>query len=188
MPATPSVAPFLGQIVDLAVDLRRGLCCLVVCDKGWTLPLYANLKERLKAANVRCGYLDGRPTPDAPADTGAMLAAVAQMRWAARAADADGVVFALPHLDVMTCAEGGWNTISREAIPLLYENPASVWLGFQDPSLPLLPVVEKLFAKRYTIAEKFRSLETAVPSPPAEEPTAPDLPVEPPAEPEHRSE
>jgi hypothetical protein len=170
MPAPPSVAPFTGQIADLAVDLRRGVCCLVVCDKGWTLSLYVELKDRLRAANVRCGYLDGRPTDGAAADTGTMLAAVAQMRWAVRAPEMDGVVFALPHLDVMTAIDGGWNNISREVIPLLYENPASVWLGFQDPSLPLLPVVEKLFSKRHVIAERYRSAETVPPRPPESEP------------------
>jgi hypothetical protein len=170
MPPPPSVAPFVGQIADLAADLRRGSSCLVVCDKGWTLPVYVNLKERLRAMGLRCGYLDGRPTGDTPAETGTMLAAVAQMRWAVRTAEMDGVVFALPHLDVMTAIEGGWNNISREAIPLLYENPTSIWLGFQDPTLPLLPIIEKLFGKRYVIEERYRDLETVAPSPPPEGP------------------
>jgi hypothetical protein len=173
MSAPPSVAPLLGQLADLAADLRRGSRCLVVCDKGWTLPIYTELRERLRAAGVRCGYLDGRPTEGAPADSGTMLAAVAQMRWAARAAEADGVVFALPHLDVMTAAAGGWNTISREAVPLQYENPASLWLGFQDPSLPLLPVVEKVFDRRYTIGRRYRTLE---PVPPASADPHPAVP------------
>jgi hypothetical protein len=120
---------------------------------------------------------------------GTMLAAVAQMRWAARATDMDGVVFALPHLDVMTSIDGGWNNISREAIPLLYENPASIWVGFQDPSLPLLPIVEKLFNKRYVIEERYRNLETAPPSPPVAVVAAPPPPaIEEAPEPEPKME
>lgn len=161
MPAPPSVLPLAGQIADLAADLRRGACCLVVCDKGWTLPLYADLRARLKAADVRCGYLDGRPTEAAPADLNTMLAAVAQMRWAVRTPEVEGVIFAIPYLDIMASAAGGWNNISRETVPLLYENPASVWLGFQDPSLPLLPIVEKVFTRRHVIEQPYRTLGTA---------------------------
>ena len=133
------------------------------------VPEPPGLKDRLRAANVKCGYLDGRPTENAPADLNTMLAAVAQMRWAARATDADGVVFAIPYLDIMTAIDGGWNNISREAVPLLYENPASVWLGFQDPSLPLLPIAEKVFGKRHVIDVPYRT-SVMVPPPVNAEP------------------
>ncbi|MDY3559314.1 hypothetical protein R5W23_000305 [Gemmata sp. JC673] len=137
---------------------------MVVADKGWTLPLYIGLKQRLQAANTRIGYLDGRiKDKDAiGAEGGVMLAALAQMRWAARAPEAEDVVFALPHLDIMTAVEGGWTSVSREVIPLLYENVRSVWLGFQDPSVTLPALVEKVFTKRYVIEVPFRTLETAV--------------------------
>lgn len=163
MSTPPSVAPFANVLADLATDLRRGSCCLVVCDKGWTLPLYVGLKERLHAADVRCGYLDGKVKEAGNGEGGVMLAAVAQMRWAVRAAEADGVVFAVPHLDVMTAVEGGWTSVSREVIPLLYENAATVWLGFQDPSLQLPPLVEKVFTRRYVIEAPYRTLETVWP-------------------------
>lgn len=185
MPAPPSVAPFAEQLADLAQDLRRGLCCLVECDKGWTLPLFAALKERLKAVNVRCGYLDGRPTETAPSDLNTMLAAVAQMRWASRATDMDGVVFAIPYLDIMASVEGGWNNISREVVPLLYENAASVWLGFRDPTLALLPLVEKVFTRRYVLDVPYRTLETVPPPPPR---PLPEVPIAPPAPAEAASE
>ena len=66
----------------------------------------------------------------------------------------------------MTTTEGGWTTISREVVPLLYENAANVWLGFKDPSLELPPVVEKVFARRYVIEQPYRTMETVPPPPP----------------------
>lgn len=179
MPAPPSLAPFAGLLADLATDLRRSECCLVVCDKGWTLPLYAALKERLRAMEVRCGYLDGRATDGSAGDGGTMLATVAMMRYVVRA-ETEGVIYALPHLDVMTTTQGGWTPISREVVPLLYENPLTVWLGFQDPSLPLPDVVSKVFTRRYVIAEPYRELKPASEFPAI--PTAPlPLVVAPPA-------
>ncbi len=176
MPHPPSVAPLAGLLADLTTDIRRGVSCLVVCDKGWTLPVYANLRERLKVTDVKCGYLDGRPTEDAPNDAGIMVATIAQIRWAVRS-EMEGVVFALPHLDVMTTSDGGWTNISREVIPLLYENTSVRWLGFRDPSIALLPVVEKLFSKVYVIEQPYRATEVApaqtVPVPEAEPAVAP---------------
>lgn len=163
MAVPPDVAPFAGMLADLTRDLRRGSCCLVVCDKGWTLPLFIDLKQRLQPTNVKIGYLDGRVKDKDPgAEGGVMLAAVAQMRWAARAPEAEGVVFALPHLDIMTAVEGGWTSISREVIPLLYENAGSIWLGFQDPSVTLPALVEKVFTRRYVLTTPFRTLETVL--------------------------
>lgn len=178
MPAPPSLAPFAGLLADLATDLRRSECCLVVCDKGWTLPLYAALKERLRAMEVKCGYLDGRASDGSAGDGGTMPTAVAMMRYAARAETEGAVVYALPHLDVMTTTDGGWTPISREVVALLYENPLTVWLGFQDPSLPLPDVVTKVFTRRYVIAEPYRELKPASEFPAI--PTAPLPPVVPP--------
>lgn len=186
MPTPPSVAPLAGALADIATDLRRGSCCLVVCDKGWTLPIYTDLRDRLRAANMRCGYLDGRPTETAHADLHAMTVAVAKIRWAARAEEMAGVVFAIPYLDIMASIDGGWNTISRDVVPLLYENPTTIWLGFQDPTLPLLPIVEKVFGKRHVIDVPYRASEPAPPPaapepPPVESAKEPEAP--PPEEP-----
>lgn len=184
MSAPPSVAPFAGLLADLAADLTRGASCLVVCDKGWTLPVFRDLRQRLKAKGIRCEYLDGRPDPssDSPADVGVMLTTITQIRKAVRG-DAEGAIFALPHLDVMATTDGGWTNISREVVPLLYENAAAQWLGFCDPSLPLLPVVEKLFGKRYVLGAPYRTVEgatapraTTTPPPPAPQP-APQEPA-----------
>ena len=185
MPAPPSLAPFTGLLADLAADLRRAECCLVVCDKGWTLPLYAALKERLRAVNVKSGYLDGRSPDGTTGEAGVMLATVGMMRYVVRA-ETEGVVYALPHLDVMTTTEGGWTTISREVVPLLYENPLTVWLGFQDPSLPLPDVVTKVFTRRYVIDEPYRELKPASEFAPV--PQAPLPPVIPPPPSEQKAE
>src|SRR5438874_2148459 len=40
---------------------------------------------------------------------------------------------------------------AREVIPLLYENPELVWLGFKDPSFPLPRVIENLFPHRVSL-------------------------------------
>lgn len=114
-------------------------------------------RARLQAFDVRCEYIDGRPAAadNRPADVGVMLTAITQLRQAVRGS-LENVVVALPHLDVMATTDGGWTTISRELVPLLYEAPQVVLLGFRDPSLPLLKVVDKLFPRRYEVAEPYR--------------------------------
>lgn len=156
MPPLPSVAPFASLLADVAADLRRGACCLLTADKGWTHFLFHDLRDRLRAAGLRCEPIDGRPNPDDPRpdEVGVMLTAITQLRRAVRGPVED-VVIVLPHLDVMATADGGWTNISREVVPLLFEAPGAVLLGFRDPTLPLLPVVDKLFARRYTVAEPF---------------------------------
>jgi hypothetical protein len=158
----PSVAPFADLLADVASDLRRGTNCLVTADKGWTHLLFRDLRDRLRAADLRCEYADGRPEPGEarPDDSGVMLAAIGQLRRAVRG-PADGVVVVLPHLDVMAAADGGWTSISREVVPLLYEEPAAVLLGFRDPTLALIPVVEKLFPKRYAVGAPFPGPDAA---------------------------
>ena len=151
------VAPFADLLADVAADLRRGACCLITADKGWTHLLFHDLRERLRAFNVHCEYIDGRPVPGEgrPEDVGIMLTAITQLRRAIRKAAGEAIV-AIPHLDVMATSDGGWTNISREVVPLLYEESGIVLLGFRDPTLPLLPVVEKLFPRRYTVEQPFR--------------------------------
>src|SRR5262249_38209989 len=141
--------------------------------------------------NIRCEYLDGRPTigSDSPADVGVMLTAITQIRKAVRG-EVEGVIFALPHLDVMTTSDGGWTNISREVVPLLYENPVAQWLGFRDPSLPLLPVVEKIFGKCYVLDTPYRVVESVPATPqtiPIPEPRPLPEPLPPPTDPETTS-
>ena len=78
---------------------------------------------------------------------GMMGTMIAQLREAVRGAVERRVVV-LPHLDLLTTSQGGLTTEAREVIPLLYENPDLVWLGFKDPSFPLPGVIENLFPHR----------------------------------------
>ncbi len=72
------------------------------------------------------------------------------MREAVRGAVERRVVV-LPHLDLLTTSQGGLTAEAREVIPLLYENPELVWLGFKDPSFPLPKVIENLFPHRTSL-------------------------------------
>jgi cell division protease FtsH len=139
-------------LADIVADLRRGTCCLVTADKGWTHLLFHDLRNRLRGVELGCDYINGRPdgADSPPNDVGVMLTAISQLRRAVRG-QIKGVIIALPHLDVMTTSDGGWTNVSREVVPLLYEAPEAIFLGFRDPTLPLLPVVEKLFPKRYVV-------------------------------------
>ncbi len=75
---------------------------------------------------------------------------IAQLRDAVRGAVERRVVV-LPHLDLLTTSQGGLTAEAREVIPLLYENPELVWLGFKDPSFPLPEVIENLFPHRHSL-------------------------------------
>jgi hypothetical protein len=165
----PSLAPYARLLIELATHLAQGTCCLLVGDKGWTLPLFAGLRSRLRTMDRVCECLDGHPPSEGspqvwvqggPArdDVGIMLVTIVQLRRAIQGEVAKRVLV-LPHLDLMTARDAGMTNVSREVVPLLYENPHAVFLGFQDPSLPLLPVVEKLFERRYIVREPYRQLE-----------------------------
>jgi cell division protease FtsH len=54
-------------------------------------------------------------------------------------------VLVLPHLDLLTSGSGGLTSEAREVIPLLYENPNILWVGFKDPSFTIPKVIENLF-------------------------------------------
>jgi cell division protease FtsH len=145
-------AAYAAEMAELCSRLERGLPVLVECDKDLAPFLYANLRNRLKKSGIQCLYLDGRPrqqTPDALA-TSFMGTMIGQLRDAVRGAVERRVVV-LPHLDLLTTSQGGLTAEAREVIPLLYENPELVWLGFKDPSFPLPRVIENLFAHRTSL-------------------------------------
>jgi cell division protease FtsH len=145
-------AAYSDVLAEVASKLRRGLPVLVEADKDLAPFLYMNVRTRLKACGLQALYLDGRPrAQDAAAlnlgFVGSMLAA---LRDAVRGA-IDRRVVVLPHLDLLTTSQGGLTSEAREVIPLLYENPELVWLGFKDPSFPLPRVIENLFPHRASL-------------------------------------
>src|ERR1700723_3403461 len=146
-------AAYSGELAEVASKLQRGLPTLVECDKDLAPFLYLNLRNRLKAVNLRCLYLDGRPnpnTPEGPIPMGMIGTMIAQLRDAVRGA-VERRVIVLPHLDLLTTSQGGLTAEAREVIPLLYENPQLGWLGFKDPSFPLPKVIENLFPHRLSL-------------------------------------
>ena len=58
----------------------------------------------------------------------------------------------------------GLTAEAREVIPLLYENPELVWLGFKDPSFPLPKVIENLFPHRESHPRHRRAIGCATSS------------------------
>ncbi len=142
-------AAYAEPLAEVASRLARGLPVLIEAEKELVPHVYINLRNRLKAAGLQCLYLDGRPrsTPNAAAGTpacGFVGTMIHQLRDAVRGAVERRVVV-LPHLDLLTTSQGGLTAEAREVIPLLYENPELVWLGFRDPSFPLPRVIENLF-------------------------------------------
>src|SRR5262249_7041203 len=134
--------------------LARGLPTLVECDKELSPYLYVNLRGRLRDLNFRCAYLDGRVKDDAPAGpvpVGLIGTMIAQLRDAVRGQNVEKRVVVLPPLDLLTTGQGGLTGEAREVIPLLYENPELVWLGFKDPSFALPAVIENLFPHRVSL-------------------------------------
>jgi len=145
-------AAYTSELAEIASDLQRSLPVLVECDKDLAPFLFVNVRGRLKQASMRCLYLDGRPREGQKLDpTGGFVGTMlAQLREAVRGAVERRVVV-LPHLDLLTTTQGGLTPEAREVIPLLYENPELVWLGFKDPSFALPRVIENLFPHRYSL-------------------------------------
>src|SRR5579884_4234533 len=143
-------AAYCSELAEVASKVQRGLPALIECDKDLAPYLYANLRNRLRAVNLRCLYLDGRPRQEEQGGTmptGMMGTMIAQLREAVRG-PVERRIVVLPHLDLLTTSQGGLTTEAREVIPLLYENPELVWIGFKDPSFPLPQVIENLFPHR----------------------------------------
>ncbi|MEQ8790714.1 MAG: AAA family ATPase [Pirellulaceae bacterium] len=147
-------AAYAADLARIAADVTRSLPVLVECDKDLSPFLFINLRARLKQAGIKCVYLDGRPREGQAqpeiGSAGFVGTMLSQLREAVRGAVEKRVVV-LPHLDLLTTSQGGLTTEAREVIPLLYENPELVWLGFKDPSFPLPPVIENLFPHRYSL-------------------------------------
>ncbi len=146
---------YAAELAEIAGNILRGLPSLVECDKELAPFVFMSVRTRLRERNVKCIYLDGRPreaegTNAGAAPMGLIGTMISQLREAVRGAVEKRVVV-LPHLDLLTTNTGGLTGESREVIPLLYENPDLVWLGFKDPSFPLPKVIENLFPHRLSI-------------------------------------
>ncbi|HZV05382.1 MAG TPA: AAA family ATPase [Gemmataceae bacterium] len=141
------------ELAEVTSKVQRGLPALIECDKDLAPFLYMNLRNRLRAVNLRCLYLDGRPRQEEQGGAmpmGMMGTMISQLREAVRG-PVERRIVVLPHLDLLTTSQGGLTTEAREVIPLLYENPELVWVGFKDPSFPLPQVIENLFPHRVSL-------------------------------------
>jgi len=141
---------YTETLADTASALRRGIPVLIECDKDMAPFVFLNIRNRLRAHEIRCLYLDGRPQTEEQqnAQCGLLGMMIAQLRDAVRGA-VDRRVVVLPHLDLLTTSQGGLTAEAKEVIPLLYENPELVWLGFKDPSFSVPAVIENLFPNRF---------------------------------------
>ena len=145
-------AAFPRELAQCHDALRRRLPVLVECEKELAPYVYRSVRERLKADGTRCLYLDGRPAkdlPPPPQGAGLVAAMIHQLREVVRGAVGERIVV-LPHLDIMSAGggPGALGAEAREVIPLLYENPEVLWLGFRDPAFPLPAPIENLFPAR----------------------------------------
>ncbi|HEY7429036.1 MAG TPA: AAA family ATPase [Gemmataceae bacterium] len=146
-------AAYSSELAEVASKVQRGLPALVECDKDLAPYLYLNIRNRLRVVNLRCLYLDGRPRQEEQGGAmpmGLMGTMIAQLREAVRG-PVERRIVVLPHLDLLTTSQGGLTAEAREVIPLLYENPELVWIGFKDPSFPLPQVIENLFPHRVSL-------------------------------------
>ena len=141
--------------VDFVVQrLLRGMSVLVECDKELSLFFYLALRGRLRRDRdaPRVVLIDGRPRPDDPEDgprtnLGRMMA---QLDRAIRGSVERSLIVLL-HLDILTTTHSNLTLEAREAIPLLYENPEAVLLGFRDPSFDIPRVIDGVFSARREI-------------------------------------
>ncbi|MFP2961073.1 AAA family ATPase [Myxococcus sp. 1LA] len=146
-------AAYPAELNRVCEALLRGLPVMVEADKELTPYFYKCLRDRLKKDGKQFLYLDGRtaqePPPGMPIPS-MMATLIAQLRDAVRGAVRERIVV-LPHLDLLTTSSGGLTSEAREVIPLLYENPEMVWVGFKDPSFAVPRVIENLFPHKESI-------------------------------------
>ncbi|MBA3393635.1 MAG: AAA family ATPase [Deltaproteobacteria bacterium] len=142
-------AAYPAELTRCYEALRRRLPVLIECEKELAPFLYRSIRDRLKADGSRCLYLDGRAAadlPPPPPGVGLVGAMIHQIREVVRGAVGERIVV-LPHLDILTASGGGGGLTAeaREVIPLMYENPEVLWLGFKDPAFPLPAPIENIF-------------------------------------------
>ncbi|MFY0536116.1 hypothetical protein [Nannocystis pusilla] len=125
--------------------LRRGMSVLVECDKELALHVYLAVRARLRRGTgngrgPQIVIVDGRPR-EGEESRGNLASMLTQLTTAIRGS-VERTIIVLLHLDVLTTTHTSLTMEAREAIPLLYENPEAVLLGFRDPSFSLPKVIE----------------------------------------------
>ncbi|MCB9703777.1 MAG: AAA family ATPase [Myxococcales bacterium] len=128
---------------------------LVECDKELSLYLYLSIRNHLRRQGgrdkgPRVVVIDGRPRSEEEEGRSNLGRMLIQLTEAIRGS-VERTIIVLLHLDVLTTTHTSLTMEAREAIPLLYENPEAVLLGFRDPSFPLPRVIEGVFAVRREI-------------------------------------
>ena len=128
--------------------LRRGVSVLVECEKELSLHLLIALRARLRRSKdaPRMVVIDGRPAADG-VPRGSLPRMLEQLTEALRGS-VERTLVVLLHLDVLTTTHTGLTVEARESIPLLYENPEAVLLGFRDPSFEIPKVIRGVFGAR----------------------------------------
>ncbi len=139
---------------DLAFATRKlseNMSVLLRCDKQLGPFVYMELRARLKEQGFQMVWIDGRSAQNSSDRSGQGLirSMVEEVSEQVRNADSTRILV-LPHLDLLI-SSGQNDTISgeaREILPLLYENPRAVFLGFCDPAFRLGGNVENVFPIR----------------------------------------
>jgi cell division protease FtsH len=145
-------AAYASSLAEVEDKLKHRLPVLIECDKDLAPWLYQNIKKRLKPAKIDCVPIHGvAANPSDPMAGSMMSVMIGQIRDAVRGVVDTRRVICLLHLDLLTTSAGGLTSEAREVIPLLYENPEVVWLGFKDPSFPVPEVIENLFPHRISL-------------------------------------
>lgn len=150
-----TAAAYPAEITKIIEAIRGNLPVLIECDKGLTPYLWRCIRDQLRTqpTPIQSLYLNGRPDPNAPPNPmqgGIMSTMISQLRDAVRGATEQQVIV-MPHLDLLVTSQGGLTAEARECIPLLYENPNIVWIGFKDPSFALPESINKLFPVQVSI-------------------------------------
>lgn len=137
--------------------LRSRLSVLIECDKQLSNYIYKALRKRFKASGgPRLRLLSGHPTapdPESPMQNNSTLTQrlLEELREAIYGAR-DDAVLAITHLDILTTTtRSSLGVEARESAAIMYENPDLVFLGFTDPGFEIPPVIEKVFAVKYSI-------------------------------------
>jgi cell division protease FtsH len=140
-----------ADITFLEECIRRSQSVLVECDKELSLHLLLAVRARLRRSKdaPKLVVIDGRQKPDEPAGP-AMSRMVNQLAEAVRGST-EKTAIVLLHLDVLTTSHSGLTLEARESIPLLYENPEAVLVGFRDPSFEIPKVIRDVFSARREI-------------------------------------